>query len=132
MFVIAERTVMLAVSADGVEGFQGKTKRVEFGMTPLAALHGTMLHQKVAQGLGAANVRFTPGMLGGGGVGVFPRIRSITHTPRITGEVLVPLAVTLSTPLRQESAPGRVDGQVHLAYSRPVSRAPRSARQGVR
>src|SRR5687768_11535363 len=39
-----------------------------------------------------------PPVLGGsGGVGV-PRIFSSTHTPRSTGEVVVPFAVTFSTP----------------------------------
>ena len=33
----------------------------------------------------------------GGGGGVWPRIRSVIQWPRRTGEVVVPLAVTLST-----------------------------------
>jgi len=37
------------------------------------------------------------GTLAGGGGGFWPRIRSITHAPRSTGDVVVPLAVTLST-----------------------------------
>src|SRR5204863_9899902 len=37
------------------------------------------------------------GTLGGGGGGFWPRMRSIIHAPRNTGEVVVPLAVTFST-----------------------------------
>ena len=36
----------------------------------------------------------TPGVPGGGGEGVIPRIRSKTYTPRTIGEVFVPLAET--------------------------------------
>ena len=39
----------------------------------------------------------TAGTLGGGGGGGWPRMRSMIHAPRRTGEVVVPLAVTLST-----------------------------------
>ena len=39
----------------------------------------------------------TAGTLGGGGGGGSPRMRSMIHAPRITGEVVVPLAVTFST-----------------------------------
>ena len=39
----------------------------------------------------------TAGTLGGGGGGGWPRMRSMIHAPRSTGEVVVPLAVTLST-----------------------------------
>ena len=61
-------------------------------------------------------------MLGGGGVGVFPRMRSITHTPRITGEVLVPLAVTLSTlPWDRNPPLGEPAGSFTLRISIPVT-----------
>ena len=36
----------------------------------------------------------TAGIPGGGGEGGSPRRRSMTHFPRLTGEVVVPLAVT--------------------------------------
>ena len=39
----------------------------------------------------------TAGTLGGGGGVSMPRMRSMIQSPRSTGEVVVPLAVTLST-----------------------------------
>ena len=35
--------------------------------------------------------------MGGGGGGFWPRMRSMIHAPRRTGDVVVPFAVTLST-----------------------------------
>ena len=53
-------------------------------------------------------------------MGVFPRIRSITHTPRITGEVLVPLAVTLSTlPCDKNPPRGESTGKFTLRIPTP-------------
>lgn len=37
------------------------------------------------------------GTSAGGFGGGFPRMRSITHTPRVTGDVVVPLALTFRT-----------------------------------
>jgi len=39
----------------------------------------------------------TAGMLGGGGGGGLPINRSMTQAPRVTGEVVVPFAVTFRT-----------------------------------
>jgi len=56
-----------------------------------------MFLKLLADGDRAANVRLDGGTPGGGGGGFCPRMRSMIHAPRSTGDVVVPLAVTLST-----------------------------------
>src|SRR5262249_40087590 len=51
----------------------------------------------VGVGGGAGLSGSTAGTPEGGGDGGVPRMRSSTQAPRVTGEVLVPLAVTFST-----------------------------------
>ena len=57
---------------------------------------GAVAIELLADGDRASDVRLDSGHAGGGAVWK-PRIRSMIQTPRITGDVVVPLAVTLST-----------------------------------
>ena len=52
----------------------------------------------------------TAGMFGGGGAGGRPSSRSITNAPRGTGDVVVPLAVTLRTAAWVRNGPRGVSG----------------------
>ena len=60
--------------------------------------------------------------VGGGGRVSMPRIRSVIQWPRITGEVVVPLAVTLSTLACVIRPPrGLSGGSVDLRIATPVT-----------
>ena len=94
---VADGAVVVAPAADDVEPFQGEAGRIDLAMASGTGLDLAVLGQLFADRRGAADVRLDGRHVRrrrGGGV---PRMRSSTHAPRTTGEVVVPLAVTLST-----------------------------------
>ena len=69
----------------------------------------------------------TAGTLAGGGGEGLPRMRDMIHAPRFTGDVVVPLAVTLSTLARFQS----IDAVMEWAARTKVPRVqPRFLKRG--
>lgn len=102
--------VMVAPAADAVEALQGKSGRIDLAMACgtdsiarcLANCSRIVLAPRMSGSIA--------GTLSGGEGGVVPRMRSRTHAPRNTGEVVVPLAVTLSTPAIVNTPPRWLPG----------------------
>ena len=86
--------VLGAKRSGDVEAFQCKAIRIELRVAGVARAHAAVQRELLAQCLGAARSGFTGLTFGGGGGIAMPSNRSETHTPRLTGEVDVPLAVT--------------------------------------
>jgi len=106
---------------DGIEAFQAETERIDLLMTLRADLVRPVFGQTVTHGGGTGDIGFDRGNVIRRRRRMDAEMFSLTHTPRVTGEVSTPFALTVST-LAMPSRPPRCASPAKLTFLKPSAR----------
>jgi len=132
-FAFAQRTVLPAPTSEYVKVFQREARRINLRVADIARRLRAVFVELLADRRCAARIGFTAGTEAGGGGTCWPKMRSIIQTPRSTGEVVVPFAVTFNT-LACVSSPPRTEsgGSCTRRIAEPSTPCNRNGRRAVR